>query len=139
MKSKSGHVIYFWIAFLKIMASVLENNIQFGIMQGLCTHDNLPDMWPGWLQFEQKFKMSPCSPSIPSSFCHPIVLLSFNSFLSFLLLLSSLHFRGRKSAITSRSDADLRSERDTGEILDTLLLLHVLCGQLLWKGIYWQA
>lgn len=58
-------------------------------------------------------------------------------FLPFLILslLCFLYLSGRKSAITSGSDADLRSERDAGEILDPLLLLHVLCHQLLWKGI----
>lgn len=49
------------------------------------------------------------------------------------------HDSRRKSAITSGSNADLRSERDAGEILDPLLLLHVLCRQLLWKGFYWQT
>ncbi len=49
--------------------------------------------------------------------------------------LGFLHISGGKSAIASGSDADLRSERVAGEILDPLLLFHVLCYQLLWKGI----
>ncbi len=74
---------------------------------------------------------------------HLILLMSFNSLLSFLALLllvpsllGCLHISGGKSAITSGGDADFRGERDAGEILDPLLLLHVLCDQLLWKGIF---
>lgn len=52
----------------------------------------------------------------------------------FLLLLVPFHISGRKSAITTGGDADLRSERGAGKILDPLLLLHVLHHQLLRKG-----
>lgn len=48
--------------------------------------------------------------------------------------LGFLHFSGRESAVALGGHADLRSERDAGEILDPLLLLHVLRHQLLWKG-----
>lgn len=61
--------------------------------------------------------------------CSNLLLSSVFQFLPFFPI------RGDKSAITSCSHADLRGERDTGEILDPLLLFYVLCGQLLWKGI----
>lgn len=40
--------------------------------------------------------------------------------------LGFVHISGGKSAIASGSDGDLRRKRDAGEILDGLLLLHVL-------------
>lgn len=85
-------------------------------MENLCSHKN--------------------HPIIEFSFCHLILFCLFSppSFLVFFSL-GFLHISGGESAITSGSDADFRSERDTGEILDTVLLLHVLCGQLLWQGI----
>lgn len=53
-----------------------------------------------------------------------------------LLLLIFLCSGRRKSTIASGSNANFRSEGLAGEILDPLLLLHVLFHQFLWKGIY---
>lgn len=50
-------------------------------------------------------------------------------------LLPFLRSSRSKSAVTSGGHADFRSEELAGEILDPLLLLHVLCHQFLWKGI----
>lgn len=61
-------------------------------------------------------------------------LTSFSFSLCFCLLV--LHLAsGGKSAISSGSETDLGCKGVSGEVLDPLLLLYVLCGQLLWKGI----
>lgn len=65
---------------------------------------------------------------------HPLSILALR--LLILLFFCFLHLSGGKSTITPGSDGDFGCERDTGEILDPLLLLYVLCGQLFWKGIY---
>lgn len=128
------------------MASVLENNIQFGAEKGPCTHPDTRPVCTCMTDFSlMKSKKCLLAPLCSLLFLASILLLSLKCLHSFphssptlSCFFGFLRASGGKSAITYHSDADLRSERDAGEILDTLLLLHVLCYQLLWKGSYWH-